>query len=265
MNHLLNKSILLGGLIFLLCLCCTEKIPKGPERIEVLRTELKIKDDRLFFAQENNWDNRYKLPPLKIPPEEFEYISQWRIPFIITIYNDFDEGLEGEKWVVIKVKIWPADSMENWHRELIYCDTVSLHPFAIPPGDSITYYTGNLLTWDQRDASGKSIHLTNTIIPLWIECRYFQTDSLVSKEKPLKYFLKSDCDTTYLAPEDTVLAFPGKKRIYAQAEVQIFKNYHVIKSKILEFYIYYYFPPYGFAPKFSCHEGYWLPEMNPCP
>lgn len=264
MNKKIETFWLSLGVLLCLGLSCSEKIPEGPERIEVLKAVLATKDGRLNFAQENNWDNRYKLPPRKMSFEEYDYLSQWRVPFIVTVHNDFDEGLEGKKWIVIKIKLWPADSNETWRGQLMYADTVSDRPLAIPPGDSITFYTGNRLTWDQRDIAGKCIHPTHTFIPLWIECSWTETDSAISHERPIQYYLKSDCDTTILAPEDTVVAFQTKK-ICAQAEVQIFKNYHKIQSPILEFYSYYYFPTYGFMPKFFCYEGYWLPWMNPCP
>ncbi|MCI0496606.1 hypothetical protein L0Z72_16510, partial [candidate division KSB1 bacterium] len=177
----------------------------------------------------------------------------WRVPFNITVHNDFDEALDGQKWLVMKVNIWSANPADTWQAQVIYADTTSNRNMTIPPGDSLSFYRGNHLTWEQRDMTGNSIHLCNSYAPIWIELIKF--DSLIRGKKPLKIIPWCHCDTTILAPVDTVVAFFPHKTILAQAEVQLFKNYHVVKSDTVEFRLHYYYPADGFQKKFWCIEG----------
>lgn len=254
-------------LLFVLSWCvvcgCTEKIPQGPGRIEILKVKLRINGNRFDFAQENNWDNRYKLPPNQMSQQEFERLAQWRVPFQIIAYNDFDEAMEGQKWLVLKVNIWSANAEDSWRAQLIYADTSFTRNLTIPPGDSLLFYTGNRLTWEQRDMNGRSIHQTNWYIPIWIDCIEF--DTLVPGTIPPQRIPWRHCDTTMLAPVDTVVAFLQPKIILAQAEVQLFKNYHVVTSDTIEFRIHYFMPADGFQNKFWCREGRRIENDPPCP
>jgi len=265
MNLNLRRVILFMGISFYFLLSCTEKIPEGPERSEILEVKLLIKEGRQDFSQENNWENRYRIPPRKMSLEEYEYLAQWQVPFGIKIINDFDEAIDGKKWIDIRLNLWSADPNENWRAQLIYADTSSSRYLTIPPGDSLTLYTGNKLTWNQHDMEGKSIHLTDRYTPLWVECKSITSDSLLPDTRPPQYMKRSVCDTVELAPVDTVVAFQGSKKIYARADVQIFKNYHVISTDTVTFNIHYFFPTYGFIPKFRCFEAYFYPWENPCP
>ncbi len=241
--------------------CCTEKIPEGPQRTEILDVKLFIYDDRQDFAHENNWENRFKIPPRKMSMAEYESLSQWRVPFGILVYNDFDEAIDGRKWIVIKVNLWPKNDGESWWAQLIFADTAATRHMTIPPGDSLSIYTGNQLTWEQKDINGKSIHHTNSYTPIWVDCTIF--DSLFKDTREIVPW--RDCDTLKLAPVDTVVAYSEPKTIFAQAEVQLFKNYRVVKSNIVEFKIHYLFPSEGFRPKFWCVERAVFEGDPPCP
>lgn len=249
------------GIAISLILFCTEKIPQGPERTEILEVKLFIYNDRIDFAQENNWENRFKIPPRNMSMAEYEMLSQWRVPFGIMAYNNFDEAIDGRKWIVIKVNLWPNNSAESWQAQLVFADTTATRHLTIPPGDSLSIYTGNRLTWEQKDDKGLSIHHTDSYTPIWIDCTLF--DSLFKNTR--KIVLWRDCDTLQLAPVDTVAAYDKPKIIYAQAEVQLFQNYRVIKSNTVEFKIHYFFPSEGFRPKFWCPEGDVLDGDPPCP
>ena len=211
--------------------------------------------------QENHWDLQFKLPPKKMSMEDFENISTWKVPFVIWVFNNFDEAMEGKKWIDVRVNLWPADPNENWLCQLVYADTTSSRQMTIPPGDSIGIYSGTKLIWDQKDDEGNSIHEVEQFVPIWIECTEF--DSIFKNPDqtvPWRY-----CDTTALGPVDTVVAFLNPKKIYAQAEVQLFKNYHVVKSNIIEFNLHYFFPADGFRDKFWCEEGSQKMGDPPCP
>jgi hypothetical protein len=263
MNHQKRKLLLLILLSWCLIYWCTEKIPEGPGRTEILKIRLAIKDNRYDFAQENNWENRYKIPPNNMTQQQFEELAKWRVPFTITAYNDFDEAMDGQKWLVLKVNIWSAHPADTWHAQLIYADTVSNRNMTIPPHDSLLLYAGNRLTWEQRDISGNSIHQTDSYTPIWIDCIEF--DSLIAGTKPPELIRWRHCDTTMLAPVDTVIAFSPPKTILAQAEVQLFKNYHRVMSDTLEFRIHYFMPADGFRRKFWCREGATMQGDPPCP
>lgn len=258
-----KQFLLLIVLIWCLVCFCTEKIPEGPGQTEILKVKLAIKDNRFDFAQENNWENRYKIPPENMTQQQFDELSRWRVPFKITAYNDFDEAMDGQKWLVLKVNIWSAHPADTWHAQLIYADTSSNRNMTIPPGDSLSIYTGNRLTWEQRDMSGNSIHQANSYTPIWIDCTEF--DSLLPATKPPEYIRWRYCDTTILAPVDTVVAFSSFKTILAQTEVQLFKNYHVVKSDTIAFSIHYFWPGDGFRNKFWCPERQVIFGDPPCP
>ena len=260
---ILKKCFLLLVFLILSVITCREKIPEGPERSEILEVKLMTKSYRLQYAQENNWDNRFKIPAKKMSMEEYENLSTWHVPFIVTVHNDFDEAMEGKKWIDVKINIWPANEKENWTCQLTYNDTNSNRYFTIPPGDSLSIYTGNKLIWEQKDSNGKSIHATESFVPIWIECTEF--DSLMKGNKPPEIVPWRYCDTTMLGAVDTVISYLESKKIFAQAEVQLFKNYHVVKSNVLEFDIYYFFPADGFKKKFWCIEGLRIAGDPPCP
>lgn len=258
-----KQFLLLIVLIWCLVCFCTEKIPEGPGRTEILKVRLTIKDNRIDFAQENNWDNRFKIPPKNMTQQQFDALSIWRVPFNITVHNDFDEAIDGQKWMVMKVNIWSENSADAWHAQVVYADTTSSRNMTIPPGDSLTIYTGNRLIWEQQDLIGKSIHQTNSFTPIWVDC--IEYDSLVPATKPPEILPWRHCDTTMLAPVDTVVAFSPHKTVLAQAEVQLFKNYHVVKSDTVGFRIHYFYPADGFRNKFWCREGKRWPNDPPCP
>jgi len=265
MNLKLKHGLFYLGISLYCILSCEEKIPEGPKRSEIVKVKLTTKENRTDYSQENNWENRYHIPPRKMSLEEFEYLSQWQVPFHITVYNDFDEAIDGMPWVKIKINLWPEQSEQQWQAQLLYADTTSTRHLTIPPGDSIAIYTGIKLTWDQKDTAGKSIHLTCSFTPKIIDCYAFESDSAVDRTvRPLKFFRKTICDTTELAPEDTVLAFSETKVINAQAEVQIFKNYRTLTSNIFQFKIHYFYPFYGFRKKYYCNEAYYYP-WDPIP
>lgn len=255
------KIVLLVLISLILFIFCKEKIPEGPERTEILEVSLLTRDKRTDFAQENHWDLKFKLPPKKMTMVEFENLSTWQVPFILWIHNDFDEAMEGQKWINIKINIWPADENEHWVCQLNYADTISTRQLTIPPGDSVPIYSGTKLIWDQHNEEGNSIHETELFRPMWIECTEF--DSVF--KNPPGIIGWRHCDTTKLAPVDTVIAFLNPKKIYAQADVQLFKNYHVVKSNVVEFYIHYFSPADGFKKKFWCVEGRQIPGDPPCP
>jgi len=266
-NSELRMNPQLKYLLFILAtamcfnLFCTEKIPEGPERAEILNVKLAIQQGRNEFAQENNWENRFKIPPKGMTLQEYEILSKWRVPFIVSVNNDFDEAIDGKKWVVIKVDIWANGPNETWQSQLIYADTTSTRHLTIPPADSLSIYTGNNLVWEQKDIKGRSIHRTNSFAPIWIDCTEF--DSLF--KTPFEIVPWRHCDTLILAPVDTVVAFDQPKKIFAQAEVQLFKNYHAVISDTIEFNIHYFFPADGFRPKFWCREGRVINNDPPCP
>lgn len=255
------KIFAIISLVFL-ALFCEEKIPEGPERSEILKVRLTIHDNRYDFAQENNWENRFKLPPYRMRMDDYVKLSQWRVPFNVSVHNDFDEAIDGRKWIFIQINLWPEDFNEMWKAQLIYTDTSSTRHLTIPPGDSLTLYTGNKLTWDQKDFNGKSIHRTNSFEPIWIECTEFDSFIKAAKNElvPWRY-----CDTLILAPVDTVVVFGQPKKLFAQAEIQIFKNYRIVKTDTVEFRIHYFFPGEGFRPKFWCEERMRDPTDPPCP
>ncbi len=256
-----NKYITLGLIFLVLFLFCEQKIPEGPERSEILEINLSTRENRTEYAQENNWDTRYKLPPKWMSMDDFQDMSTWEVPFTINAYNGFDEAIEGKKWIHVKLNIWPADEQAKWRTQLTYADTSVNRNLVIPPGDDLTIIVGNQLIWTQKDSAGNSIHATKSFEPIWIECTMF--DSVFKNPNqtvPWRY-----CDTTKLAPVDTVMAFGTKKKFFAQAEVQLFKNYHVVKSNIFELDIHYYYPVDGFKKKFWCVEGKVIQGDPPCP
>ncbi len=248
--------------LIILIIGCREKIPSGPERVEVLKVHLFTEDGRLDFAQENHYENRFRLPPKYMTMEEFEYRAKWTVSFGINVKNDFDEAMEGKKRIIFKVNLWPADESESWRAQVVYTDTGYERNMVIPPGDSMTFFNRSMLIWFQNDINGNSIHQTNIFSPKWITCSYY--DSLVPGTKPVESIQMRQCDTTYLAQVDTVIAFSKPKEIYAQAEVQLFKNYHTVLSDTLKLRIHYYFPGDGFYRKFWCREGRVLEGDPPC-
>jgi len=255
-------SLLLMLCCLIIILSCTEKIPEGPERTEILKVRLFSQNGRLDFAQENHWDNRFQLPPKEMTQDEFEYASEWRVPFGIVIKNDFDEAMEGKKWIDAKIKLWSANQAENWQAVLNFADTTAVRNMVIPPDDSISLYTGNKLIWEQRDVSGKSIHRIDWYHPIWVSCSYY--DSLVPVTKPAQLIAMRECDTLLLSPVDTVIAFKEAKTIFAQAEVKLFKDYRTVLSDTLTFRIHYYCPADGFRPKFWCRKGAVMSGDPPC-
>lgn len=248
-----RQRLLLIVLVGCLAYFCTEKIPQGPGRTEILKVKLMIKDNRFDFAQENNWENRYEIPPKNMTQQQFDELSQWQVPFGIRVHNDFDEAIDGQKWIVINVNIWSANPIDTWQAQLIYADTLTKRNMTIAPGDSLSFLTGTRLMWLQRDLNGNSIHQTNRYTPIWIETIEF--DSLAPGDKPSDAIPWIRCDTTLLATVDTVVAFLLPKTVLAQAEVQLFKNYHGVKSDTVEFRIHNFFPADGFQKKFKCYEG----------
>ncbi|NOZ60864.1 MAG: hypothetical protein GXO74_04210 [Calditrichaeota bacterium] len=248
--------------LLLAVLLCKEKIPSGPERVEILKVHLFTEDNRLDFAQENHYENRFRLPPKYLSVGEFMERSKWTVPFGVKIVNDFDEAMEGKKWIVIKVNLWPADETESWRGQVVYTDTSFERNMVIAPGDSMIFFNTNMLVWHQQDIHGKSIHESNSFNPLWVRCVFY--DSIVPGTKPEEIIQMRQCDTTYLAPVDTVIAFSEPKEIYAQAEVQLFKNYHTVLSDTLKLRINYYFPGDGFYRKFWCREGPVIANDPPC-
>jgi len=260
-----QKQMIIGILLYffiLLNLTCTEKIPEGPERSEILRVKLFTENGRLNYAQENNWDNRYRFPPKKMSQADFEYASEWKSPFGISVNNDFDEAIDGKKWIDVKINLWSANELDDWQAQLVFSDTSSSRNLLIPPGDSITLYTGNKLIWGQKDSEGLSIHRTGSFTPIWVTCAFW--DSIVPGTKPEEIIVMRSCDTLLLAPVDTVIHFDTPKTIFAQAEVQLFKHYHVVKSDTLKLKIHYYFPTLGFRPKFWCMERMYMENDPPC-
>lgn len=256
-KYLMFILILVGSLYYF----CTEKIPEGPERTEILDVRLFLEDGRTEFAQENNWDNRFKLPPQQMTLDQYEALAQWQVPFGLWVFNDFDEAIDGKKWIRIALNLWSADESDGWTARLVYADTTSTRNMTIPPGDSITIYTGDNLVWKQRDDAGQSIHRTDMYTPLWVDCTVF--DSLF--RSPDTTITWRYCDTTMLAPVDTVVAFDAPKIVKAQAEVQLFQNYHIVLSDTVEFTINYFFPSEGFKNKFWCREGQYRQGDPPCP
>ena len=253
-------------LSIVLIISCNKKIPEGPERTEILLINLSIEDNRKDFTQVNNWENRYRLPPKEMLSEEYEYLAQWQIPFHINVHNYFDEAIDGKKWIYMKLNIWPEDPNENWSHEIIFTDTTSTRNMVIPPGDSVYIYTGDRLIWDQQDNEGKSIHLINNYTPIWVVGHCYYTDIRYGDSFPSEYMIASRLDTTYLTPVDTVIAFNEPKKIFAQVEVQLFKNYHSVKSDILKFNIHYFYPAMGFVLKFPHTPGLFYPgEAIPFP
>jgi len=265
MNLKLRYSLFYLGISFCFIFFCEEKIPEGPERSEIVKVKLTTKENRTDYSQENNWENRYQIPPSRMSLDEFEYLSQWQVPFHITVYNDFDEAIDGKPWVKIIINLWPEQSENPWQAQLVYADTTATRHLTIPPGDSIAIYAGIKLTWDQKDLDGKSIHLTSSFTPKIIDCYVFESDSVANRNTmPMQYFKKTICDTTELAPEDTVLSYSEPKVVNAQAEVQIFKNYRTLISNIFQFKIHYFYPFYGFRLKYHCYEKYYYPgDMIP--
>ena len=255
-------SLLLMLSCIIINLTCTEKIPEGPERTEILKVRLFCENGRLDFAQENHWDNRFQLPPKEMTQDEFEYAAEWRVPFGIAIKNDFDEAMEGRKWIETKINLWSANQTDDWRAELSFADTTTTRNMVIPPGDSISLYTGDKLTWEQKDVLGKSIHQTDLYHPIWVTCAYY--DSIVPGTKPAQIFPVRECDTLTLSPVDTVIAFEQPKTIFAQAEVKLFKDYRTVQSDTLTFRIHYYCPPDGFRQKFWCREGMVMNGDPPC-
>ena len=247
--------------LLLVIFFCTEKIPEGPERTEILDVKLFIEDGRTEFAQETNWENRFKLPPKQMTLGEYEALAQWKVPFGLWAFNDFDEAIDGKKWIKIRVNLWSADEADEWTAQLVYADTTSTRNMTIPPGDSITIYTGDKLVWNQHDDAEKSIHHTNLYTPLWVDCTVF--DSVF--KRPDTTITWRYCDTTMLAPVDTVIAFDLPKIVKARAEVQLFQNYHIVQSNMVEFKIHYFFPSEGFKNKFWCPEGRVMIGDPPCP
>jgi len=243
-------------------LVCTEKIPEGPEREEILEVKLFAQNGRLDYAQENHWDDRFRFPPKSMSQEDFEYASEWRIPFGISVNNFFDEAIDGKKWIDVKINLWSANELDEWQAQLAFTDTSASRNLIIPPGDSISLYTGNKLIWEQKDNEGLSIHRTDTYTPIWVTCTFW--DSIVPFTKPAEYVTMRECDTLQLVPVDTVIAYDLPITVYAQAEVQLFKHYHVVKSDTLKFRLHYYFPTYGFRPKFWCRERMVMANDSPC-
>ncbi|MBC8180357.1 hypothetical protein H8E88_04455 [candidate division KSB1 bacterium] len=246
----------------LLNLTCTEKIPEGPEKSEILKVKLFAQNGRLNYAQENHWDNRYRFPPKSMSQDDFEYASQWKIPFGISVNNDFDEAIDGKKWIDVKINLWSANELDDWQAQLVFADTSASRNLLIPPGDSIALYTGNKLTWEQKNMDSLSIHRIDSYTPIWVTCAFW--DSIVPGTKPEEVITMRDCDTLQLTPVDTVIAFDLPITVYAQAEVQLFKHYHVVKSDTLKLMLHYYFPTYGFRPKFWCREGLVMMGDPPC-
>ncbi|OQX86948.1 hypothetical protein B6D60_05080 [candidate division KSB1 bacterium 4484_87] len=256
-----TRHIFLFAILFII-FSCREKIPSGPERVEVLKVYLFSENGRMDFAQENHFETRFRLPPKYLSMEEFDYRSKWVIRFGVNVLNDFDEAMEGKKWIVIKVNLWPKDETETWRAEVVYTDTNFVRNMVIPPGDSLTFFSNNMLVWHQQGIDGKSIHKTNSFNPIWVTCAFY--DSIVPGTKPEEIIQMRQCDTTYLAPVDSVIAFGEPKEIYAQAEVQLFKNYHSVVSDTLTLRIHYYFPGDGFYRKFWCKQGPVMANDPPC-
>ena len=244
LNRILFFTFAFLGLFVLLF--CQEKIPEGPERGDVLSIKLSTLDNRTIYPQETNYQLRYKIPPSGITMAEWDSISNHTVLFDIWIYNQFDEAFEGTRWIDIKLNIWPEDPDLEWMRTLTFSDTVHHYHFVLTPGDSTNIYTAGQLLWTQHDDAGVCIHPTQQYIPE-LYSRHVGIIRTPTERIPWVF-----CDTTYLAPTDTIVFFENPIRVFAQAEVQFIEEYPTFLSNLLELDIVYLPPP---GRRLTCREG----------
>ena len=244
-------GLTIGVALAFLHLGCSEKIPQGPEKVEVIRVTLKIKKDQDVFPQPGLFLTRYKLiPAVQDDPERLEawrWMSEYEVPFSVEAENVFDETVDGTKWYDIKVHLWePANP--TWRKTLRYREYSPGTPLVLHPGQRVSPWTADSLVWDQTDDSGRWIHETGT----------YRTYRVV----PFVFFSEYRgvpwvrCDTVYTGYADTVKAFEGDKVIRAKAEVQLFKELPAWESNEVEFRIRYVFPGRAFLiRKYRCRNG----------
>ncbi len=240
-------AIVATVLLFLLLICrCQEKIPEGPERGQVVGIALRTENNRLAYPQETHYELRYHVPPAGVSMDEWQYATDYQVPFDVWIYNNFDEAFEGTKWQEVRIDLWPADPEGEWHTSVSFSDTLQQGRFTLPPGDSTHIVSAGQLRWYQRDDADSIVHPTQQYIPM-------QVDAFIGRKRfPGGNMPWTFCDTTYLAPIDTVLFFEEPVWVKAQATVKFLKEYPSYTSNILDFVIEYLPPP---RRKLTCREG----------
>jgi len=234
--------------IVALLIGCEEKVLTPPQKPEVLVVTLTTQDNRSLYAHRHNYHLRYQIPPEGMSLRDWNYLSQWQVPFDIYVANHFDEAVEGTLWIEVKLHLWPADGSGAWHRTLTFADTVTQRYLTLAPGDSIRLQTYDALVWAQDDDSGHCIHLTEQYL------HYFVTPRLgwkwITPELRVQWVY---CDTNAVVPTDTVVAFDQPVPVKAQAEVRLFKEYRSLLSNEVLFDIAYFFPV-GMRRKLECSE-----------
>lgn len=239
------SSFLLFFLLFLILIYCDEKIPEGPPLVPVMAAKLYVLPERSVFPQPTNYDNRYKRPK-NISQDYWNYLTDHRVNFRINVSNIFDETIDGLEWTEIKIRLWSTNYPEI--KDTLSFSYIKDDPelFVFHPGETHNIWSEVSLVWHQKNRKGVSIHQLEKYTPYVVT-----TKSLLIKEFRNHHYYWY-CDTTNLAPVDTVKFFDLPIKMQAQADVKIFKNYEAIQSNIFDFTIEYFFPE-GFR-KLSQHR-----------
>jgi len=238
MSNLPNQKFsyfLLGFFLILILLYCDEEIPQGPPLVPVIAAELHVGSERTVFPQPTTFDNRYSRPQ-NISSNYWDYLTDHRIKFDVKVTNIFDETIDGLEWTKIKIRLWSTNYLEI--KDTLSYTFIKDDPklFVFHPGNTHNIYSEDSLVWNQTKKNGKSVHKVGKYTPYVV-----QTKKQLVREIGRRYFYWY-CDTTYLAPVDTVLFFDPPIEMKAQADVKIFKNYEAIQSNIFDFKIEYFFP-----------------------
>ncbi len=239
---MLVAAFLFGG--------CSEKIPEGPEKKDVVQVELWIVNPKERYPQPGRFLERYRLIPAVLLNEDrlkaWEELTDYHVAFRVKVANTFDETIDGTKWIDIQVHLWePANP--SWRKTLRFRDYRPGESLAPHPAQTVTPCTADSLIRHQTDDEGKSIHETG---------RYhaFEVRQVVYlNRRDWRYWVR--CDTVYTGYVDTVKAFEGEKLIKAKAEVKLFREFPAWESNEVEFRLYYLWPKGYLVPKYRCREG----------
>lgn len=253
----MKKITALFEIVFIvtLILSCKEKIPQGPTQGAVLQAKILTKNGVTQFAQVNHFLDRYDLKR-GVSQEAYDQLMAWKVPFKISLYNVFDEIIDGTKDIEISIKIW--DASQKWVRHLHYSEIDPSDSVLLHPGENYEFYTADSLEWEQKDDKGTLIHQVNqymkyTVYPVIRDSVVIDSSGL----KPKKvHRLWGDCDTVAVVRLDSVVAFKSPKIVYATASVKLFREYAPVQADTLILQIKYIFPGNILKKKKGCYPGF---------